>query len=112
MNITFLSSHLDEPETLLSQLGHDFSFISNTETKFQTKVPPINCDLSGYTPTEAEKGGALLYVQDCLQFTERLDLDSGAHKCWEVESKFIEIIMARNNCWICLPTSFDACGWI
>ncbi|XP_057290769.1 uncharacterized protein LOC130613442 [Hydractinia symbiolongicarpus] len=59
------------------------------------------CDLPGYsfthTPTEGEKGGALLYVSNHLQFIERLDLDTLAYKSSELESKFIEIIQAKDK---------------
>ncbi|XP_057308206.1 uncharacterized protein LOC130646085 [Hydractinia symbiolongicarpus] len=101
MNIASLSKHLDELKVLLQQLGHDFSIIGITETKFQINVPPINCDLPGYsfthTPTKGEKGGALLYVSNHLQFIERLDLDTLAYKSSELESKFIEIIQAKDK---------------
>ncbi|XP_057310678.1 uncharacterized protein LOC130648640 [Hydractinia symbiolongicarpus] len=101
MNIASLSKHIDELKILLGQLGHDFSVIGITETKFQTKIPPINCDLSGYsfthTPTEGEKGGALLYIPNHLQFIERPDLDTLAYKSKELESKFIEIIRAKDR---------------
>ena len=53
MNIASLPKHFDELKILLDQLGNVFSI---TETKFQSKNPPINCDISGYTfkhtPTE------------------------------------------------------------
>ena len=101
MNIASLSTHLDELKILLGQLGHDFSIIGITETKFQINNPPTNCDLSGYsfihTPTEGEKGGALLYVPNHLQFIERSDLDTIAYKSRKLESKFIEIIQPKDK---------------
>ena len=96
LNIASLSLHFDDLKSLLSQLGHDFGIVGITETKFQSTVPPINCDLTGYfffhTPTEGEKGGALLYVSDDMQFTECSNLYESMHKSKELESKFIEII--------------------
>ena len=47
MNIASLSLHFDELKILLNQLGHDFNIIGITETKFQTNIPPTNCDLPG-----------------------------------------------------------------
>ena len=79
LNIASLSLHLDGLKTLLSNLEHDFNIIGINETKFQSTLPPINCDLTGYTfthtPTEGDKGGALLYVSDKLQYIECSDLD-------------------------------------
>ena len=49
------------------------------------------------TPTKGVKGGALLYISDDLQYTERADLDSIAYKDKELESKFIEIIQANDK---------------
>ena len=72
MNISFLSLHFHELKILLNQLGQDFNIIGITEIKFQTNIPPTNCDLPGYvykqTPTESDKGGALLYIPTNLQF--------------------------------------------
>ena len=98
MNIVSLSKHIDE---LLGQLGHDFSVVGITETGFQTNIPPVNCDLPGYsflhTPAEGVNGGALLYVRNQLQFIERTDLDTLAYKSEGLESKFIEIIQAKDK---------------
>ena len=96
LNIASLSLHFDELKNLLDLLGHDFDIIGITETKFQSTVPPINCDLPGYTfvhtPTESENGGALLYVPNDLHFIECPKLDALIYKSKELESKFIEII--------------------
>ena len=101
MNIASLSKHYDELRVLLTQLKHDFSIIGITETKFQSNNPPTNCDIPGYTfkhtPTEGEKGGALLYIPNHFQFVERLDLDTLAYKSKELESKFIEIIQSKDK---------------
>ena len=69
------------------------------ETGFQNNIPLTNCDLPGYNyaHTKGVKGGALLYVSDHLQYTERVDLDSIAYKDKELESKFIEIIQADDK---------------
>ena len=101
LNIAFLSKHFDELRVLLGQLGHGFNIIGITETGFQNNIPLTNCDLPGYnyahTPTKGVKGGALLYISDNLQYTERVDLDSIAYKDKELESKFIEIIQTDDK---------------
>ena len=48
-------------------------------------------------PQKGEKGGALLYISDCFQYTERADLDGITYKDKELESKFIEIILVNNK---------------
>ena len=57
--------------------------------------PKTPIDLSGYqlplsTPTEAKKGGVLLYVKNGITFKPRPDLN--LYKAKELESLFIEII--------------------
>ena len=101
LNISSLSKHYEELRALLGQLGHGFDIIGITETGFQNNIPITNCVLPGYnyahTPTKGVKGGALLYISDCLQYTERADLDGITYKDKELESKFIEIIQVNNK---------------
>ena len=101
LNIASLSKHFDELKALLGKLDHGFNIIGITETGFQNNIPLINCDLPGYnyahTSTKGVKGGALLYISDNLQYTERVDLDGIAYKDKELESKFIEIIQADDK---------------
>ena len=72
-----------------------------TETGFQNQTPAFNCDIPGYnfvhTPTKCEKGGALLYLADFLQYTDRADLDTVAYKDEKLESKFVELIQPDNK---------------
>ncbi|XP_057290244.1 uncharacterized protein LOC130612931 [Hydractinia symbiolongicarpus] len=60
------------------------------------KIIPSNVSLSNYTiehtPCDGEKGGALLYVSNSLNYTTRVDLDKLAYRSLKVESKFIEVI--------------------
>ena len=101
MNIASLSKHFDELKTLLGQLRHDISVIGITETGFQDNVPLINFDLPGYsykhTSTKGEKGGALVFIRDNLDYIEHPDLDLLAYKDNCLESKFIEIIQAKGK---------------
>ena len=101
LNIASLSLHFDELKNLLGLLGHGFDIIGITETKFQTTMPPINCDLPGYTfvhtPTESENGGALLYAPNALHFIECPKLDALIYKSKDLESKFIEIIRPNSK---------------
>ena len=96
-----MSKHFDELRALLGQLKFDFDIIGITETGFQNNIPLINCDIPGYkfahTPTMGDKGGALIYISDNLQYIERLDLDKIAYKDKELECKFVEIIQAGDK---------------
>ena len=104
LNIASLSLHFDELKNLLNLLGHDFDIIGITETKFQSTLPPINWDLSGYTfvhtPTESENGGALLYAPNDPHFIGCPKLDALIYKSKELESKFIEIIWPNRKNYI------------
>ena len=100
LNIASLTRHFDELKALLGQLGHGFSIIGITEeTGFQNNIPLTNCDLPGYhyvhTPTKGEKGGALLYISDHLQFTEHLDLDSLAYKDGSLSQSSLKLYRPR-----------------
>lgn len=68
LNITSLSKHFNELNSLFCELGHNFSVIGITETGFKSTTPIINCHLEGFTfnhtPTESSKGGALLYISN------------------------------------------------
>ena len=67
-----------------------------SESKLQIGVEPkVNINLKGFqnpisTPTEASKGGVLLYIADGLNFKPRNDLK--IYKSKELESAFVEII--------------------
>ena len=66
-----------------------------SETKLQKNTPPIH-DISipnytiEHTPTEATKGGTLLYISNKFDYKPRKDLQIYESK--NVESTFVEII--------------------
>ena len=67
LNISSLTKHFDELQTLLSLLDVNFSVIGITETKCLRNIQPsINFSLQNYntehTPTELSAGGELLYI--------------------------------------------------
>jgi hypothetical protein len=71
----------------------NFDFVGLTETKIKEKTPTFNIDLHGYkppfsTPTDADKGGAILYIKNHLVTNRRTDLENFLYKYKEVESVF------------------------
>ena len=77
-------------------LDFEFDIIAISESGLQKGLhPKVDISLTGYqnpisTPTEANKGGVLIYVKSNLNFKLRNDLD--IYKSKELESTFIEII--------------------
>ena len=77
-------------------MNFKFDVIAISESKLQTGIEPqVNINLPGFqnplsTPTEASKGGVLLYVAEGINFKPRNDLK--IYKSKELESSFIEII--------------------
>jgi len=96
MNISSLAKHKDEFETALNLLNYKFDIIGLTETKLiKNSTPNFDISLTGYkcyhTPTEASKGGSMLYIDDKFNSLPRHDLESSLYKSKELESSFIEI---------------------
>ena len=95
LNIASLSKHKDEIMTLFEMLDWNFDFIGLTETKIQNTSPTFNAELDGYklfsTPTESEKGGAILFVKEHFISKRRSDLEKVSYKPKHLESVFIEI---------------------
>ena len=89
--------HKEELEIALNLLNFKFDCIGLTETKI-LKNTPANFDISlpGYkcyqTPTEASKGGTMLYMNDKFHSKQRNDLENLIYKSKELESTFVEII--------------------
>ena len=78
LNISSLTKHFDELQTLLSLLDVNFSVIGITETKFlKNTQPSVNFSLENYstehTPTELAAGGAILYISNHLTYKPRKD---------------------------------------
>lgn len=97
LNIASLSKHKDELEAILSSLHFKFNCIAISETKIKKGINPIfDINLKGYncfnTPTEANKGGILLYISDTLKCKPRKDLENMIYKSHQLESTFVEIV--------------------
>ena len=73
MNISSLCHNFDDLQTLLTTINIKFNVISITETRLKKWL-----NLNGYTiehtPTEANCGGALLYIENSMNYTIRDDL--------------------------------------
>ena len=79
MNIHSLQLHKNDLDILLDALKLKFDIIAISETKLQKCMDPIHdIDLLDYnkesTPTEAAKGGTLLYISNKLNYKPRKDL--------------------------------------
>ena len=97
MNIHSLQYHKNDLDVLLDSLKVKFDIIAISETKLLKDVNPVHdIDLPDYhnppesTPTEASKGGTLLYISENLNYIPRKDLEIYESK--KIESTFVEII--------------------
>ena len=95
LNIHSLQYHKNDLDTLLDLLKVKFDIIAISETKLLKDVAPVqDIDLPNYekeyTPTEASKGGTLLYISNKLNYKPRKDLEVYEPK--KLESTFVEII--------------------
>ena len=95
LNIASLQYHFVELEHLLNSFPCQFDIISITETKLRTNIlPKVNINIPGYcyehTPTDAAKGGTLLYISEKYNYKPRKDLEINISK--QIESTFIEIV--------------------
>lgn len=100
MNISSLCRNFDDLQTLLARINLKFNIIGITETKLKkNSIRNININLNGYviehTPTEGNCGGALLYIDNSLNYIVRSDLK--IYKKKELESVFIEIINPKGK---------------
>ena len=100
LNIHSIQKHMDSLRSLLTTIESDdfeFDILAISESKLQKKTTPLtDISLHNYhdpisTPTEATKGGVLLYVNNKIQnFKPRPDLKIYSPKM--LESAFIEIL--------------------
>ena len=79
MNISSICRNFDDLETLLAKIKFKFNVIGITETRFKkSSIRKTNIDLNDYsfehTPTEANCGGALLYIENNINYIVRDDL--------------------------------------
>ena len=95
LNIHSVEFHIDELRTTLQLLNTPLDFICLTESKLQSgKQLKVNINIDGYQdpigiPTEASKGGVIIYIKNGIDFFQRNDLN--IYKSKELESIFIEI---------------------
>ena len=96
LNIHSLEFHIEELRIALKLIDIKFDFICITESKIKKNYQPKSkIDIENYqtpvgTPTEANKGGVLIYVKNGIDFKPREDLN--IYKPKELESYFIEAI--------------------
>ena len=105
LNIHSIQKHIDSLRTLLLTLHSDdfeFDIIAISESKIIKNIAPIiDINIPGYqeplsTPSEATKGGVLLYVNKKIpNFKPRNDLNIYSSKM--LESSFIEIINPKKS---------------
>lgn len=100
LNIASLQFHFEELKILLQMLDYEFDCIMITETKLQKNInPSISIDIPNYhyfhTPTEASKGGSLIYISNKLISKPRKDLE--IYQSRDVESTFSEIIIPNGK---------------
>ena len=101
-NIASLSKYKEELEIIFNILNFKFDIIGITESKIKKGITPdFDIKLKGYkeysTPTESDKGGAILYIADHLYSIPREDLESAVYKPCELESKFREIVNPKKR---------------
>ena len=104
MNIHSIDLHIEELRTALQLLDFKFDFICISESKILEDQPQTKVDISlnGYqaplsTPTEATKGGVLLYARIGLNIVPRTDLSDNIYKSKEIESLFVEVINPKES---------------
>ena len=103
LNIHSIELHIEELQIILEMLDFEFDFLCITESKLQQYTEPrVNIEIKGYqspvgTPTDATKGGVLIYVKAGINYLPREDLTSEMYKSKELESYFIEVINPKET---------------
>ena len=102
LNIASLEKNKEELEASLSLLKFQFDVIGISETKIKTQFPPkFDVDISGYkhysTPSEANKGGVIIYVLQKYDTIPRKDLEKIMYKSHVLESTFIELVIPNKK---------------
>ena len=100
LNTHSLQFHKQDLDILLDALKFEFDILAISETKLQQNTQPTH-DISipnyniEHTPTEATKGGTLLYISDKFDYKPRKDLE--IYKSKDIESTFVEIIRPKSK---------------
>ena len=101
LNIHSIERHIGELRILLQMLSFNFDFICISESKILKGRDPLSdIHIKGYqspvgTPTEASKGGVLMYIKEGINYKPRPDLN--IYKCKELESYFVEVINSSGS---------------
>ena len=100
LNISLLSSHINDLVTFLNLLEANFNTICISKSKLSQKNSlTSNTDIPGYnighTPTEASAGGALIFISQTLPYKTRKDLQIYCAK--ELESVLIELYISKQT---------------
>ena len=101
LNIASIEMHIEELRTMLLLLNFKFDIIAISESKVKlNKVPSVDINIDGYNtpfacPSEACKGGVLLYVSSMHFAIPRPDL--GIYMAKNIESTFVEIINSNSK---------------
>ena len=102
LNIASLEKNKDEFEATLSLLKFKFDVIGISETKIKKgSDPKYDLKISGYkhfhTPSEANKGGVIIYVLEKYDTKPCKNLDKIMYKSHLLESCFIEIVVPNKK---------------
>ena len=89
MNISSICRKFDDLQNLLAKINVKFNVIGITETRLnKTSIRNTNIDLSGcsfeHTPTEANCGGALLYIDNNINYIYEMTFVSIKPKNWNL----------------------------
>ena len=103
LNISSLSSHINELKLLLSSFNENFDIICITESRItKSNLPTSNIHIPGYnieqTPTESCAGGTLIYISQKISYKSRPDLQIYHPK--HLQSTFIEILLPNKSIFI------------
>ena len=106
LNIHSITAHFEELQDLLMEIHSDnfqFDIIAISESKLKPHIEPIiNINLDNYhpptgMPSEAEKGGVLLYVNERIKdYKIRTDLNNKMYEPKLLESVFIEVTNTKS----------------
>lgn len=98
MNIHSIQRHIEELRILLQLINFNFDFLCISESKLEKgSEPKVDISIDGYEqplskPTEATKGGVLLYARKGIVVVPRTDLDNLMYKSKQLESIFVEVV--------------------
>ena len=95
MNVSSICRNFDDLETLLAKINVKFNVIGIIEARLKkSSIRNTNVDLNGYS-FEANCGGALLYIDNNINYIVRDDLC--IYRSKELESVFIKIINSKGK---------------